>query len=60
MSWLLILTVYTNYGVTVTTAHLGDQISCQRAGLAFVKQSQDAVDYFSFAKAKFSCTEVRQ
>ena len=57
MSWLLILTMYSNYGVTT---HLGDQVSCQRAGLAFVKQSQDAVDYFSFAKVKFSCTEVRQ
>ena len=54
MSWLLILTMYSGHGMSVTTVHLGDAISCKRAGLAFVKQVEDN------SVAKFSCVEVRQ
>ena len=54
MSWLLILTMYSGHGVSVTTTLLGDAISCKRAGLSFVKQVEDQ------SVAKFSCVEVRR
>lgn len=59
MYWLLILTIYTSEGVAAHTEKLGDKMSCVRAGLAFVKQSEGASKYFATAFANYSCTEVR-
>lgn len=53
MYWLLILTMYSGNGVSVTTEKLGDKMSCIRAGLAFVKQTNGS------GYPNYSCTEVR-
>ena len=54
MSWLLILTMYSGHGVSVATAPLGDELSCRRAGLSFVKQVGDKT------VASYSCVEVKR
>ena len=57
--WLLILTFVHYQGVAVTTTKVGDEISCKRAGLAFMKNHVEKMDERSVA-TRYTCVEVKK